>query len=82
MVPMVWYHLVPVPLVRMPIHYLKNDLKYKHTGAMGKLPWYTCTILVVGVVSIDITAYYQVVRYYNHSTFESYICTYQLVWPH
>ena len=20
--------------------YLKNDLKYKHTGATGKLPWY------------------------------------------
>jgi hypothetical protein len=31
-------------------HYLKNDLKYKHSGATGKL---------VGVVSIkDITVYY------------------------
>ncbi len=31
-------------------HHLKNDLKYKHTGATGKL---------VGVVSIeDITVYY------------------------
>ncbi len=33
-------------------HYLKNDLKYKHSGATGTLP-------VVGVVSIeDITVYH------------------------
>ncbi len=36
--------------VHLDEHYLKNDLKYKHSGARGAL---------VGVVSIeDITVYY------------------------
>jgi hypothetical protein len=44
---------------RPQIHYLKNDLKYKHSGATGKL---------VGVASIeDITVYYGSVAYSDYA---------------
>jgi hypothetical protein len=57
-----WYHGTFAILPRYICtreHYLKNDLKYKHSGATGKL---------VGVVSIEDTTVCYILLYYGSNS--------------